>query len=538
MEDEKKKQLIKYGIFGFVGLIILLIILMIIFSMGGKGSSNKKETSKEISLSTGGDYEISYKPSEYTWTSTDKDVALIDDSGKISALKEGNTTITITTDDEIIVYKIRVTVDESQLEITSVKMEKNTIELELGGSYTMPVKYYPENARDNTLNWFSSNEKVVTVENGVIKVVGAGTCMVTVKSNNGNLDTCLVKVKGAVTSDVEEITFDSSVVELSVGVEYIINYSTIPTGVDEEIVWESTDPDVATVLNGVVKTVKEGNTTITAKGGDKEASLAVTVKKSVEETNPQTITLNQSEISLFVGDGYTLTAVVKPDDANDEKITWTSSDTKVAVVDEKGNVKTLALGTATITAKTSNDVYQTCTVNVVRKADGGNLNEATIVLNTSNLFMNVGDTSQLIETITPQGSGSVTWESSDPTVATVENGLVKALQNGKTTITVKLENGNEATCLVNVSSNNIVKVILLQMNARNVTLKVGGSSQLSVNVIPSNATNKTVTWSSDNTSVAEVDENGKVTAKKAGVANITAKSVDGISANSVIVVTK
>ncbi len=538
MEDEKKKQLIKYGIFGFVGLIILLIILMIIFSMGGKGSSNKKETSKEISLSTGGDYEISYKPSEYTWTSTDKDVAVIDDSGKISALKEGNTTITITTDDEIIVYKIRVTVDESQLEITSVKMEKNTIELELGGSYTMPVKYYPENARDNTLNWFSSNEKVVTVENGVIKVVGAGTCMVTVKSNNGNLDTCLVKVKGAVTSDVEEITFDSSVVELSVGVEYIINYSTIPTGVDEEIVWESTDPDVATVLNGVVKTVKEGNTTITAKGGDKEASLAVTVKKSVEETNPQTITLNQSEISLFVGDGYTLTAVVKPDDANDEKITWTSSDTKVAVVDEKGNVKTLALGTATITAKTSNDVYQTCTVNVVRKADGGNLNEATIVLNTSNLFMNVGDTSQLIETITPQGSGSVTWESSDPTVATVENGLVKALQNGKTTITVKLENGNEATCLVNVSSNNIVKVILLQMNARNVTLKVGGSSQLSVNVIPSNATNKTVTWSSDNTSVAEVDENGKVTAKKAGVANITAKSVDGISANSVIVVTK
>lgn len=538
MEDEKKKQLIKYGIFGFVGLIILLIILMIIFSMGGKGSSNKKETSKEISLSTGGDYEISYKPSEYTWTSTDEDVAVIDDSGKISALKEGNTTITITTDDEIIVYKIRVTVDESQLEITSVKMEKNTIELELGGSYTMPVKYYPENARDNTLNWFSSNEKVVTVENGVIKVVGAGTCMVTVKSNNGNLDTCLVKVKGAVTSDVEEITFDSSVVELSVGVEYIINYSTIPTGVDEEIVWESTDPDVATVLNGVVKTVKEGNTTITAKGGDKEASLAVTVKKSVEETNPQTITLNQSEISLFVGDGYTLTAVVKPDDANDEKITWTSSDTKVAVVDEKGNVKTLALGTATITAKTSNDVYQTCTVNVVRKADGGNLNEATIVLNTSNLFMNVGDTSQLIETITPQGSGSVTWESSDPTVATVENGLVKALQNGKTTITVKLENGNEATCLVNVSSNNIVKVILLQMNARNVTLKVGGSSQLSVNVIPSNATNKTVTWSSDNTSVAEVDENGKVTAKKAGVANITAKSVDGISANSVIVVTK
>lgn len=538
MEDEKKKQLIKYSIFGFVGLVVLLIIVAIVSSMGGKGSASKKETSKEISLSTGGDYEISYKPSEYTWTSTDKDVAIIDDSGKINALKEGNTTITVTTDDEIIVYKIRVTVDESQLEITSVKMEKNTLELELGGSYTMSVKYYPENARDNTLSWFSSNEKVVTVENGVIKVVGAGTCMVTVKSNNGNLDTCLVKVKGSTTSDVEEITFDSSVVELSVGVEYIINYSTIPTGVEDEIVWDSTDKEVATVENGVVKTLKEGNTTITAKGGDKEASLAVTVKNSSEGVTPETITLNQSEISLFVGDGYTLSAIVKPDDAKDKKITWSSSDTKVAVVDENGNVKTLSVGTAIITAKTSNDVSQSCTVNVVRKANGGNEPSANVVLNTNNLFMNVGDTSQLIETITSQGVGNVTWESSDPNVATVENGLVKALQNGKATITVKLENGNEATCLVNVSSNNIVKVILLQMNARNVTLKVGGTSQLSVNVIPSNATNKTVTWSSDNTSVAEVDDNGKVTAKKAGVANITAKSVDGISAKSVILVTK
>lgn len=537
MEEDKKKQLIKYAIIGFVALIVLLIF-MAIFTSGGKKSNEKKETSKEISLTTGGEYKLSYKPSDYTWTSTDKNIAVIDENGKISALKEGNATITVTTDNEIIVYKVRVTIDESQLEITSVKMDKNTLELELGGSYTMNVKYYPENARDNTLSWFSSNEKVVTVDNGVIKVVGPGTCMVTVKSNNGNLDTCLVKVKGDDTSDIEEITFDTSVVELGVGVEYIVNYSTIPTGVEADIVWESTDPEVATVENGIIKTLKEGNTTITAKGGKKEANLTVTVAGSKEEVNPQTITLNQSEISLYVGDGYTLSAIVKPDDAVDKKVIWSSSNPTVAVVDENGNVKTLAVGTSTITAKTSNGVSQTCTVKVVKKALEVTEPNTTIVLNTNNLFMNVGDTSQLIETITPQGIGKVTWESSDPTVATVSNGLVTALKNGKTTITVKLENGNKATCLINVSSSNFVRVILLQMNARNVSLKVGGTSQLSVNIIPSNATNKTVTWSSDNTSVAVVDENGKVTAKKPGVANITAKSVDGVSTNSVILVTK
>lgn len=538
MEEDKKKQLIKYAIIGFVALVVLLIC-MALFTSGGKGSSKKKETSKEISLTTGGDYKLSYKPSEYTWTSSNEDVAVVDESGKISALKEGNTTITVTTDKEIIVYKVRVTIDESQLEITSVKMEKNTLQLELDSSYTMPVKYYPENARDNTLNWFSSNEKVVTVDKGVIKVVGPGTCMVTVKSNNGNLDTCLVKVKGNGTSDIEEITFDTSVVELGVGVEYIVNYSTIPTGVEGDITWESTDPTVATIENGVIKTLKEGSTTITAKGGDKEANLNVIVKEAkVEDVNPQTITLNQSEISLYVGDGYTLTAIVKPDDAVDKKVTWTSSNPEIATVDEKGNVKTLAIGTSTITAKTSNDVSQTCTVKVVKKATEEENPSSTIVLNTNNLFMNVGDTSQLIETISPEGLGNVTWESSDPTVATVNNGLVTALKNGKTTITVKLDNGSKATCLINVSSSNFVRVILLQINARNVTLKVGGTSQLSVNIIPSNATNKTVTWSSDNTSVAVVDENGKVTAKKPGIANITAKSVDGISTSSVIIVTK
>lgn len=538
MEEDKKKQLIKYAIIGFVALVVLLIF-MAIFTSGGKKSNEKKESSKEISLTTGGEYKLSYKPSDYTWTSTDKDVAIIDESGKISALKEGNTTITVTTDNEIIIYKVRVTVDESQLEITSVKMEKNTLELELDGSYTMPVKYYPENARDNTLNWFSSNEKVVTVDKGVIKVVGPGTCMVTVKSNNGNLDTCLVKVKGDGTSDIEEITFDTSVVELGVGVEYIVNYSTIPTGVEADIVWESTDPEVATVENGVIKTLKEGSTTISAKGGKKEANLNVIVKGSkIEEVNPKTITLNQSEISLYVGDAYTLTAIVKPDDAIDKNVIWSSSNPAVAVVDEKGNVKTLAIGTTTITAKTSNDVSQTCTVKVVKKAIEETEPSSTVVLNTNNLFMNIGDTSQLIETVTPQGSGNVTWESSDPTVATVNNGLVTALKNGKTTITVKLDNGSKATCLINVSSSTFVRVILLQINARNVTLKVGGTSQLSVSIIPSNATNKTVTWSSDNTSVAVVDENGKVTAKKPGIANITAKSVDGVSTSSVIIVTK
>ena len=154
--------------------------------------------------------------------------------------------------------------------------------------------------------------------------------------------------------------------------------------------------------------------------------------------------------------------------------------------------------------------------------------EDKISLNTSSLSMNVGDKVRLVETVTPSNNvSSVTWSSSDPSIATVTNGEVTAVKNGTTTITAKLPNGEQAECVVNVSTK-VVKAALVTLNATKITLTVGGSTNLTATILPSNTTNKSITWSSSNPDVATVDKNGKVTAKKEGTAKIYARTDNGV----------
>ena len=111
--------------------------------------------------------------------------------------------------------------------------------------------------------------------------------------------------------------------------------------------------------NGVVTAKKVGSATITAKAGDKTATCAVTVVA----TQVTSITLNRTSASLKAGETVTLTATVKPDDATDKTVTWSSSDATVATV-SNGVVSAKKVGTATITAK-AGDKTATCTVMVV-----------------------------------------------------------------------------------------------------------------------------------------------------------------------------
>ena len=122
--------------------------------------------------------------------------------------------------------------------------------------------------------------------------------------------------------------------------------------------------------NGIVKAVKIGSATITAKAGDKTATCAVTV----EATPVTSITLDRTTASLKVGQSVTLTATVNPSDATDKTVTWTSSNPSVAAV-ENGIVKAVKIGSATITAK-AGDKTSTCIIHVVPSASGGH--EGTI----------------------------------------------------------------------------------------------------------------------------------------------------------------
>jgi uncharacterized protein YjdB len=134
----------------------------------------------------------------------------------------------------------------------------------------------------------------------------------------------------------------------------------------------------------------------------------------------------------------------------------------------------------------------------------------------------------LTATVNPENATNknVTWSSSNPSVATVSNGKVTALKAGSATIIVSSEDGGKtATCEIRVNTKT-VSVTSVTLDRTSAELTVGDELTLTATVNPENATNKNVTWSSSNPSVATIS-NGKVTALKAGSATIIVSSVDG-----------
>ncbi len=156
-----------------------------------------------------------------------------------------------------------------------------------------------------------------------------------------------------------------------------------------------------------------------------------------------------------------------------------------------------------------------------------------VSLNKTSVTLTEGETMTLTATVSPTNATNkaVSWSSSNTSVATVDStGKVTAKAEGTATITVKTSDGSKkATCAVTVKAKSVA-VTGIGINKAKVYLEAGKSETLTATVSPSNATNKSVTWSSNNTGVATVDSNGKVTAKSRGVATITAKTNDGSKA--------
>ena len=156
------------------------------------------------------------------------------------------------------------------------------------------------------------------------------------------------------------ISLNQTSVDVPIGQTIRLSAIILPENTtDKTIQWSSSDETVATVKEGLVTTLKVGQTNIKATCGNKSATCVVNVTPiEVEE-----VTLNKKDFSLKAGETVTLTATVKPDDATDKTVTWSTSDASVATV-ENGVVTAKKVGTATITAK-AGDKEATCAVTVV-----------------------------------------------------------------------------------------------------------------------------------------------------------------------------
>lgn len=286
-----------------------------------------------------------------------------------------------------------------------------------------------------------------------------------------------------------------------------------PSGYNQsdKLTWESADKSIATVADGKVTGVSEGQTTIKAV---LDANKQVYAECTVTVT-PKTygIKLSETETTINVGDTYSLTPdVIVPDDDMDKTV-FTSDDTGIATVDDKGVITGVAPGNAAITV--SHGMYSVEFAVTVKQP------MTSVVINQTEKELNVGDTFTLAAAFEPANTTddkSVFWYSKDTSVAKVDSdGLVTAIAPG--TVDVCGTVGNfRISCSVTVKAS-IEKIVL---NTTKGTLRLDRTKQLDVIYIPSNTTDeRDVAWSSADPEIASVDETGLVTGLKTGKTTIT-----------------
>ena len=297
---------------------------------------------------------------------------------------------------------------------------------------------------------------------------------------------------------------------------------------NKNVSWVSSDPSVATVNStGLVTALNPGITAITVStvDGNKTATCIVTVTEAT--TSVASVSLNKSNATVTKGNTEQLVATVLPTNATNKNVAWVSSDPSIATVNFTGLVIALNPGITSVTVSTADgNKMATCMITVTE----AQVSVVSISLNKTNATITKGNTEQLVATVLPSNvtNKNVSWESSDPSVASVNStGLVTALNPGITVITVSTVDGNKtATCIITVTEAQI-SVVSVSLNESNATVTKGNTEQMVATVLPSNATNKNVSWVSSDPSVATVNSTGLVTALNPGITAVTVSTVDG-----------
>ena len=263
------------------------------------------------------------------------------------------------------------TILEEKVPVTGIRLDKENILLsEIGETALLRATVLPEDADNKYVRWESSNEKVTTVENGIVTCKGYGTAEISATTEDGGF-TAVCKV----TAERKEIlptsiTLEKADVTMNVGETTKLKADVWPTDADNKsVIWNSDNEDIAKVSSdGVVTAVKAGKTKVyaTTQANNLKAECEITVLQPVTG-----IEMDKASISFtYIGETVQLTAKLLPEDASNKNVTWESSDTKVAIV-SKGKVVCTGFGTAVIYAVSADGGFMaTCIINATTGIEG------------------------------------------------------------------------------------------------------------------------------------------------------------------------
>ena len=506
----------------FYFIVILLIIFLIFSFFNNKYSFSIVNT--DVSLTLGTNYipdlipnNIEYNDySNYDWSSQDENIVTVDSLGNIKAISSGKTRIKVKSKKGFNVKFININVLTE--EVKSLTFKDYNISLNIGDVYKLEPYINGEKKVITDLSYSISDSSIVSIDkNGIINALEIGTTKILVSTPNGVTSELNINVLQK-NIEIESIRFDSEKIFVEKGKSMTLNINIKPIdATNKTVTWKSSNPDVASVNDGVVTALSEGTTTITvATVNGKNAECVVHVIN--QKISPASISMEFEKLSMEYNQMINLNVNFSPSNTTERQVTWKSSNPNVASVNN-GVITALSEGTTKIIATTANGKSATCVV-TVKKVEA-----TSISINKTSVTLYIGGSDTLVTNINPSNATNktVTWKSSNPNVASVNNGVITALSEGTTKIIATTANGKSATCVVTVKK---VEATSISINKTSVTLYIGGSDTLVTNINPSNATNKTVTWKSSNPNVASVN-NGVITALSEGTATITAATANG-----------
>lgn len=436
-------------------------------------------------------------------------------------------------------YELIVTTEGTPVEGIAVRPKNAAVSV--GGAVRLTAAVTPEDATDKSVIWTSDNNGIARVTNGTVTGVAPGKATITAKTKDGGFtDSCVVTVNAV---PVEKITVTPDSLSLEVGGARQLTAAVEPVdATNKNIIWSTSDRTTATVdAKGLVVAAAAGSAVITATAADGSGvKMDVSVNVRTPEVAVEKVTVEPTAAELPAGTTLQLKATVTPVNATNKEVRWKSGNADVATVDAKGLVKAIKDGKAVITAAAGGK-SATCEITVpVIKA-------TAITVTPTEVELEIGGKAQLMATVEPENASNknVQWNSSNKATASVNGGVVVGHKAGNATITAKALGGDNVTtsCKVTVKEKPqpapVVKPESVTLDRTEAQLKAGATLQLTATVLPENAADKSVTWSSDNTKAATVDAKGLVKAVAKGEATITVKTnVEGKWATCKITVTE
>ena len=461
---------------------------------------------------------------DLVWTSSNNEIATVE-NGLVTTHKPGTVTINVyNKNDELLgTYEITVKAEVPRIELIDTKIETS---MTLSGTVNYNNLCETEECK-KLIRFYVDDENILSINELTGEYTGLllGKTNIRIKDVNNTIE---LVIPVTVNSEITSLTYNDN--ESSIKVNETTKVKFTVTGIDKEkdytdkVVITSSDETIATIENGIIKPIKPGTVTITIKDIYNSHILTydLEIKNVIESIDINKELKDEYLVDEEIDLGVNINGTYE--DLYDYLI-FTSTDESVATVTDRGIINIHLAGTVTITVR---DIYNTITKT---KTITVGKTITNIELNAKEVTIFEGSTFKIATTIYPEDTTldkTLEYTSLDSRVATVEDGLITAIKEGKTTIEVKTVNGIKETITVKVVG---VSDIKFNFKDRVITaLYLNKGESVIVNAITNSTNleeNKNITYSSSNTSIVSIDSTGKITALKGGSAYIYATAKNG-----------